>query len=1123
MTEFKAGGGIPSLKVNWSDRLEELADKMFDEWTHRPFGDPFARTCVIVNEPATREWLRDLFLLRDHSLLDRAPDGRRVLGNLEFRPMPEFVNDWLAAMTGKDDVRNRDPAAHPYSRGVLAWRIDAILRERGKDSAFRPLADYVGTGPTAGFRRFDLASRIARLFDDYLGSRHPMLAAWENRSTLLPSRDPERWQCVLYRLLAEEEPDTYASEYIRALAPNADPAAAFEHGFPRYAAVHVFDAADIPWPWMAMLDRISTVMPVTVWTFNPSYAWWIENPTKRQASLERAALALGKEPDGAEEQFGEPAPGMADTESPEERKRRQTDEKLLAALASGTRGLLAHELDATEGDCRWLGNRSPTFQTLREVAKEVHVCHSPRRELEAARDALHRFFAENRDARPGDALVLCADWERYSPLVEAVFGNRKNEPFPPIAAWGAIQQSTPVLRSFADLLDFRTNRFEVTKVFALLGVPEIRTKLGLGADGLETLRNMVRTNNIHWGRDAADVRRVLGDAAEDVADGFAADDSDCPFTWRRGLDRFMLDALLGPDLAQTGTVPAGALGELLPQGSVEGDRAKAVVRLARFVERLADLRTFLREAHKPETWRTRLLQAIDDFYDDTGNVGAIVSLRKAVDAVADAAAHGRADEPVPGEVFCAAVLAAVQEGSHRLSSAGDAVRFAPLTPGAAVPARFVWICGLNDGTFPRNGVRPSFDLVGRRPTMYDVSDRETDGLALLKAALGARDRLCLSYVGRDIRTNRELPAAVPLIDLLEWFAASALPFRRYDHPLQSFSPRYFLPPERPGEALPPSYSAVDRAAAASLAARADGGEDPAVFEAVPFPPAESGATTIDLDDLAAFCSRPNWFLTKNRLRIPAGDNARYDLLEDDDELGAELPRDLGNRVLVRGADAVPDVAAKARELAESGISLPEDELRAAIEDRIQSTESYRKRQITYKKDESDGFQCVGETAAEALARWEDSAAVDPFRVDLKVDGRDVVVNGVRRTIDLDVSPNGKMAHAFVFSPSRGDQPYRSDKVAAWVRHLAGHAAGAAFVTAILCANDKPVRTYRPLPQEEAKRLLERIVAQAMKRTKVDIRATSGDADASPEMDAAIGGLEDRIVSTRASSGQKRKN
>ena len=1078
-----------SLRVFWSDRLETMADKMLDEWASRPFGDPFARTCVVVDEPATREWLRDRFLLR------RAPGERRVLGNLEFRPMPEFVNDWLAAMTGEADVRDRDPAVHPYSRGVLAWRIDAILRARAGDPALHALANYVGTGPTAGFRRFDLASRIARLFDDYLGSRHPMLAAWENRSTPLPPRDPERWQCVLYRLLAEKEPDTYAGEYIRALAPEADPAAAFERGFPRYAAVHVFDAADIPWPWMAMLDRISSVMPVTAWTFNPSHAWWIENPTKRQAMRERAALARGEEP--PEEAEGEPAPETADGESPEDRKRRLADEKLLAALASGTRGLLAHELDATEGACSWLGERSPTFRTLRGAATEVHACHSPRRELEAARDALHRFFAENRDARPGDALVLCADWERYSPLVEAVFGNRPDAPFPPVAAWGAIRQSTPVFRSFADLLEFRTNRFEVTKVFALLGVPEIRKRLGLDADALDTLRDMVRGNNIHWGRDAADVRRILGDAAEGAADDSAADEPDCRFTWRRGLDRFALDALLGPDLAGKGTVRAGRLGDLLPQGSVEGDRARAVGHLARFVDRLADLRAFLRGGHKVETWRTRLLQAIDDFYDDTGKVGEILSLRKAVDAVADAAVRAaarerRPDEPIPGEVFCAAVLAAVREGSHRLSAAGDAVRFAPLTPGAAVPARFVWICGLNDGTFPRNDVRPSFDLVGRRPTMYDASDRETDCLALLKAALGARDRLCLSYVGRDIRTNKELPAAVPLIDLLEWFAASGLPIRRYNHPLQSFSPRYFLPPKKPEDALPPSYSAVDRAAAESLAGRADGGEDPAVFEVVPFPPDKKNKTTIDLDDLASFCSSPNWFLAKYRLRIPVGDDAKYCLLEDDDELEAKPSDDFAAAVLFGDKSLTDeDVRAESLRLAESGAAVDPDEASRMLEGSLsqETIQEFQARTVEFAKD-SQEQKDFGTPDDPVVASIKSFAGGTPERVAvrLSVGGRDIdVVGNQLPPVEIVNGSGERVPYAFVFK----GRFWPSDHVGAWIRHLVRQIQDGACTTALVSPEWKHVKILAPVPVGKATELLAGIVAFATRRMVVDPARAGG--------------------------------
>lgn len=48
-----------SLKIYWSDRLESLAGKLFTDWEQRPFADPFARTCIVVGDMATRNWLRD--------------------------------------------------------------------------------------------------------------------------------------------------------------------------------------------------------------------------------------------------------------------------------------------------------------------------------------------------------------------------------------------------------------------------------------------------------------------------------------------------------------------------------------------------------------------------------------------------------------------------------------------------------------------------------------------------------------------------------------------------------------------------------------------------------------------------------------------------------------------------------------------------------------------------------------------------------------------------------------------------------------------------------------------------------------------------------------------------------
>ena len=82
--------GTP-LRVFWSDRLEELADRLFAAWEGRaparpdsatrdgkPLRDPFSRICVVVGDLSTRNWLQR------HFLLHRKPGARRIVNVKPF-------------------------------------------------------------------------------------------------------------------------------------------------------------------------------------------------------------------------------------------------------------------------------------------------------------------------------------------------------------------------------------------------------------------------------------------------------------------------------------------------------------------------------------------------------------------------------------------------------------------------------------------------------------------------------------------------------------------------------------------------------------------------------------------------------------------------------------------------------------------------------------------------------------------------------------------------------------------------------------------------------------------------------------------------------------------------------
>lgn len=1067
------------LNVYWSNRLEGLAGRMFEEWEGRA-GDPFAKTCVVTGDMATKTWLQR------HFLLERAPGRRRVLANVDFVLLPEFVNNWLAAMTHAAAVGERRTVDHPYAPGVLAWRINAILKDHADDPELAVLQRYIsdGTPEVADRRRYDLSVRLAKLYDNYFGCRHGMLLRWERGA--MPADPAEHWQAVLYRLLVEEVPGTYPKDFAQALGAGASAETAFRNGFPRYAAVHVFDVATAPWPYLQMLKKLAEATPVAFWNFNPSEEFWLDDPTKREVMRDKArrlceALQSGEDP--AEE-----------SESP---MFDSPKAKLLGSLATGLRGVLSAELDLTDGDCEWIGDGEPLDKA------EVHSCYSPRRELEAARDALHRYFKSNPGARPSDALVLCADWAAYSPLIESVFSSGGSDAIP-IALEGGVAEETPITHALEELFDFRTNRFEVSKVLHLLSVPAVREKFGIDADGFAVLRGMVQKNNLHWGYDDADVKAILGEGAKDEA---------YPFTWRRGLDRFVADALLGPREDERALVDLGGIGRLQPCGRVEDDRAKAVAGLCTFVAALKKFRDFLRGAHPLEEWRARLLQAVNDFYagDDEAE-RELAGLRKSIGSAIRSAMLARElgkaasrSDPVPGEVMARAVLAAVKSAMHRVVPNGDGVRFAPLRNGTAVPAKFVWICGLNDGTFPHVEYAPAFDLVGKHLTLFDVTARERDNLALLKAAAGARERLAFSYTGQSVKTDEKLPPSVALADLMEWFGMKN---PTYAHPLQAYSPRCFLP----GGNLPPSYSATNRAAAEALAApRAAAGET--AIKVRPFAMAETGDTVIELDDLAFFCFAPHRFLMQRRLGIYNGKIGEAP--QDDDALEGGLPKDLEVALRVRGTTG-SEPAAEAERLREEGDWPSSSEaLKAAMDKAAQDGQGYRARRLTYTKSESEGFECPGTTAAAALAAWQDIADAVMFEVPLDMEGNRVLVRGRRKEIQLGTKTGGPLAHVFDFVGS--NELPESVKRACWVRHVAGHAAGGHFVTAMMCKKSAPVQTYRPLGQEKALERLRKMVQAALQPMEFSLEKATGPKrkDELPDVTRAVVDDGRKIVSTHA--------
>ncbi|MGI5870156.1 MAG: exodeoxyribonuclease V subunit gamma [Kiritimatiellia bacterium] len=1046
--------------IHWSDSLEKLAETMFAQ--PDASGDPFARECVVVGGAVVEGWLKQRYLL------DRPAGGRErpLLANREFVPIHPFVNDWLAKAVEGTPIGARDPASHPYSKRALQWRIHALLQNH--PGRFAPLARYIGADArVADRRRWGLAGKLAQLFDDYQNYRPEMLAAWK-AGRAHPAADPDlEWQADLWRALLAEHPRSYVDEFLA--IKNADLLAS--SGIDkRYRRLSVFHVSAMPKAYLDFFAEVAKLLPVTLYCFNPSRDFWIEDPAMKTHLRELA-------------ESGE-TPAWMEPLHP-----------LLNGFGRGVQAFLANLVDWVEGQVNneeaWGDDKGGTllqqvqrgirdkdaaaeYAASQDGSIQLHVCHGAMREVQVVRDLILAWFEAHPESEPRDVQVLVADFETYAPFIESTFHISDPGAHPPcVMSRRPSVGAGAVGAAFVQLLHLAESRMTAPEVMALLELDPVREACGLSVADTQALRRHIADAGVRWGADGDHVNRVLGQGG--VPD---------TVTWRRGLDRLLAGWALGrlDETAGDGAlVAAGELGDLLPIDSIEGDSASLVGVLGRFFDDLCETAAAMSRPRKVSDWCAMLSSLLDRFFRSTESAfQEIAEIRRAIRSVSSASAIS-GDPTVSSDVIAAAVEAELGGMAPSGNCAANAVLFSPLQTLQPTPRRLLIMMGLNEGAFPRADDFAAFDLLSRHPRYGDRSLRREDRLAFLEALMCARDRLVITYTGRDIANNAEIPPSPAVTELVQHLGERV---KAVEHRLHAFHPAYFS-----GVGALRSYSTADYAAAAVLAAtsRGDAPSDvvapasaaPAIADAsAPATPATpaivdapasasdapaEGPRPLDLNDLAWFFHNPaEKFYTQvleARLDDPQKDRLDESECFEPDALEAFGINQHLISVLVDPNPAASDdaVIAELQErtmipLGKLGVEKTRarlDALRALLQGTSEATG------VPYPKLIRDAFD----------------AKPTPVRV---VVGPYEITGGIAL---LSCGGGRNVAVDFRFSSI---QPKR--RIPSWITHLVGHAAGLRFTSVIIGKKTEKKEeamieeVFPPLDAEAASRILEGVLA-----------------------------------------------
>lgn len=822
------------MAAHRSNNLEDLAAELARVISARPPA-LFEPETVVVQSLGMRRWL-SLQLAQKLGICIRC----------EF-PFPRTFVEELIAQAVPELAKLPTPLE-------TAWKIHNALPgllDRGK--IFAPVRRYLADGDT--LKRFQLAQKIAQVFDQYAVFRPDMISAWENGAPAGRSAD-EAWQAELWRRISGgRHPAAAAALFKERIASKAA-------DLP--ARVSFFGISSMPALHLQMLFELSRVCEVHLFLLAPSSEYYGNEETPKQRAKRGAVdqdepaavvnpllLSLGRQSGGATElllEMDERAGHRLRDGAERFGQFSRAEENLLGVVQAD---ILHARARPSPG--------APRFQVAPDDRSiEVHSCYSPMREVEALHDYLLKRFDEDETLQPRDILVLTPDIERYAPYVRSVFKYPENEahliPFA-IADREARSQSA-VMDAFLRILDLAGARCCAADIYSLLEAQPIRKRYAFTDAELELIRGWIEGAGICWGIDGKHRERLDLPA-------FGAN------TWRHGLDRLLLG------FAMTGGNRL-LFQDILPYDEVEGGAAEILGRFVSAVEALFKMVEEAQTRRPLAEWRSLLAGALGSFFlDDADASRDLRALRGALDQLQQIADAAETREPVEFSIVRCQLHALLGEIEQRGRFLTGEVTFCALKSLRGVPARIICLLGMNEESFPRREQALQFDLIARKPQPGDPSPRDDDRHMFLEALVAARERLYLSFIGRSMADNEEIPPSVVLSELFDYLDQSCVfPGEKncsarghllVEHRLQAFSPRYFSQNEPRHRLF--SFSAANAAASRSL----QGGkvEAPAFFRE-PVTPAgteEENGCVIELGALLDFFTSPCRHLVRSVLGI----------------------------------------------------------------------------------------------------------------------------------------------------------------------------------------------------------------------------------------------------------------
>ncbi|WP_373819651.1 exodeoxyribonuclease V subunit gamma [Glaesserella sp.] len=768
--------------VYYSNQLENQKDLLVGILTKDPNPNPFEQEIVLVQSLGMAQWLQ-MQIAKDLS----------VAGNFQFPYPTSFL--WQQYRLLFPDL----PKENIFERSGIVWRLMRLIPQLLERKEFAPLNAYLVQQDS--LKRFQLAAKIADLFDQYLVYRPHWLVHWEKNEQQQVLDEITRfvsfkrknqddiaanieWQSLLWNtLVADIKQDS--DEIIFNTSHRAYLQQRYFEKLDNLTVsdraklpkrIFIFGISSLPATQLAVFKKLSEHCNIHLFFTNPSEMFWGDN--REDNVLEKLALSQqlsAEELDGLLEQQGNPLLmtwGKQGKEflnlltelDPKEISLydhfSNDDSSLLTQLKGTILRFEAHPiLELNEGD----------------TSLQIHSCHSKMREVEVLHNHLLQLFEQNTHLSPKDIIVMSADIDSYAPYIQAVFARyeRQDPRFIPFTLSDQkISYVNPIVASFLRLLSMKERKISVDEVLDLFDIRAIREQYQLSEESIFTLREWVNTAGIRAGLHTENSLWKNYNS------------------WENGINRLLLGTSL--------TEKNNSWQDILAFDESYGLASVQSGYLAKFLQDLTAWSDFLSAPQSLGDWQQKLTEFIKQLYvEDEESADTLFNLHQAVDTIFSQIKQAKFDQPLEAEIVAQLFEQQLSEQRSNLNFLIGKVNFCTLLPMRAIPFKVICLLGMNEGEFPRQQTLNSFDLMQYAPQKGDRARRDDDRYLFLEALLSAQQQFYISYLGQSLTDSQEKLPSVLVSQLYDYIqqhlddpenAKQLLTL----HPMTVFSPENFI-------------------------------------------------------------------------------------------------------------------------------------------------------------------------------------------------------------------------------------------------------------------------------------------------------------------------------------------